>query len=268
MDRDHFRRMQPREIRAAIREGRFNEDTVGLAEGYVQANLVVVHKDLALDFLVFCQRNPQPCPVLEVTDAGVPSLKYMAKGADIRTDLAMYKIWEKGRCVAEVENITDYWSDELVGFLLGCSWTFDWALLKAGVRLRHMELGSAAPTYLSNIQCKPAGVFHGPMVVTMRPILKHQVARAFQVSSRYPLAHGAPVHVGDHKQIGIRSLQDEYFDDTGSLTELEADEVPVFWGCGVTPQAVAVEAQLDFMISHFPGRMFISDVPVEETAMF
>jgi len=268
MDREHLKGRHPREIRAVIREGGFNEDTVGLAEGYVQANLVVVPQDQALDLLIFCQRNPQPCPVLEVTDTGEPSLKYMAQDADIRTDLAMYKIWEKGRCVADVENITDYWSDELVGVLLGCSWSFDWALLNAGIRLRHMEQGSAAPAYLSSIQCEPAGVFHGPVVVTMRPILKHQVARAVQTSSRYPAAHGAPVHVGDPAQIGIASLQDEYFGETSSLTELEPDEVPVFWACGVTPQAVAIEAHLDFMISHFPGRMFITDVPIEEIAMF
>ncbi len=268
MDRADLIGLHPGEIRAAIRDGGFNEDTVGLAEGYVQANLVVVPQDQALDFLVFCQRNPQPCPVLEVTDTGEPGLKYMAEDADIRTDLAMYKIWEKGRCVAEVENITDYWNDELVGFLLGCSWSFDWALLKAGITLRHMEQDSAAPTYLSNIQCKPAGVFQGPMVVTMRPIAKHHVARAVQVSSRYPLAHGAPVHVGDPRQIGIASLQDEYLGETGSLTELKPDEVPVFWACGVTPQAVAIEAKLDFMISHFPGRMFITDVPIEEIAVF
>jgi uncharacterized protein YcsI (UPF0317 family) len=268
MDREELKNMHPSQIRTAIRSGRFNADTVGLAEGYVQANLVVVSKDQALDFLIFCQRNPQPCPVLEVTDTGQPALNYMAKDADIRTDLAMYRIWERGRCVAEVENITEYWTDNLVGFLLGCSWSFDWALLKAGIRLRHMEQGNAAPTYLSSIECKPAGVFHGPMVVTMRPILKHQVSRAVQVSSRYPAAHGAPVHVGDPTQIGIASLQDEYFGETGTLTALEPDEVPVFWGCGVTPQAVAIEARLDFMISHFPGRMFITDVPIEEIAIF
>ena len=267
MKREELKNLHPREIRAAMREGRFNEDTVGLAEGYVQANLVIVPRDLALDFLVFCQRNPQPCPVLEVTETGAASLSYMAADADIRTDLAMYKIWEKGRCVAEVENVTDLWNDELVGFLLGCSWSFDWALLKAGVGLRHMQEESAAPAYLSNIQCKPAGPFHGPMVVTMRSIHKDEVARAVQVSSRYPLAHGAPVHIGDPKQIGVDTLEDEYFGDSSSLTKLNPDEVPVFWACGVTPQAVAIEAKLDFMISHFPGRMFITDVPIEEIAM-
>lgn len=264
MKRGELKGLHPREIRSYVREGRWTQHTGALAEGYVQANLVVLPKDLAFDFLVFCQRNPQPCPVLEVTDVGVPKLKYMAKGADLRTDLPMYKVWEKGESVADVYNVLDYWNDRLVGFLLGCSASLDWALVKAGVRLRHMEEDMLPCAYISNIQCEPAGMFSGPMVVTMRSILKDQVARTFQVTSRYPATHGAPVHVGDPRQIGINNLDDVDFGERTPLSQLEPDEVPVFWGCGATPQVVALEAKPEFMISHCPGCMFITDVRLEE----
>lgn len=264
MRREDLKGLHPREIRSYVREGRWREHTGGFAEGYVQANLVVLPRNLAFDFLVFCQRNPQPCPVLEVTDIGVPTLKYMAKDADLRTDLPMYKVWEKGQCVAEVENVLDYWSDELVAFLLGCSASLDWALLKAGVRLRHAELDMLPCAYISNIQCEPAGAFRGPMVVTMRSILKDQVARSFQVTSRYPAVHGAPVHVGDPRQIGINNLDDVDLGQRTPLSQLEPDEVPLFHACGATPQVVALEAKPEFMISHFPGCMFITDVLLEE----
>lgn len=264
MRREDLRGLHPREIRSLIRKKRWSEHTAGLAEGYVQANLVVLPKDLAFDFLVFCQRNPRPCPVLEVTDIGAPTLKYMADGADLRTDLPMYKVWEKGECVAEVENVLDYWNNELVGFLLGCSASLDWALLNAGIRLRHMQQDMLPCAYVSNIQCGPAGIFRGPMVVTMRSILQHQVARTFQVTSRYPAVHGAPIHVGDPGQIGINNLDDVDFGERTSLSQLQPEEVPVFWACGATPQVVAIEAKPDFMISHFPGHMFITDVPLEQ----
>jgi uncharacterized protein YcsI (UPF0317 family) len=264
MRREDLKGLRPGEIRSLIREGRWREHTGGLAEGYVQANLVVLPKALAFDFLAFCQRNPQPCPVLEVTDVGVPKLKYMAKDADLRTDLPMYKVWENGECVADVENVLDCWNDDLVAFLLGCSASLDWALVKAGVRLRHMEQDMLPCAYISNIQCEPAGIFHGPMVVTMRSILKDEVARAFQITSRYPAVHGAPVHVGDPRQIGINNLDDVDFGERTLLSQLEPDEVPVFWACGATPQVVALEAKPEFMISHFPGCMFITDVPLEE----
>jgi uncharacterized protein YcsI (UPF0317 family) len=272
--REDLKGLHPREIRSLAREGRWREHTQGIAEGYLQANLVVLPKDLALDFLIFCQRNPQPCPVLEVTDVGDSSLKYMADGADLRTDLPMYRVWKKGQCVAEVDNVLGYWSDQLVSFLLGCSGSFDSALLKAGVRQRHIEEGRLPPAYISNLQCEPAGIFHGPMAVTMRATLKQQVARAFQVTSRYPAAHGAPVHVGDPRQIGIKSLDDIWSDcvacrvgGTTAFTLVEPDEVPVFWACGATPQLVALQAQPEFMITHLPSHMFITDVPLEEMAI-
>ena len=264
MKRDDLRALHPREIRSLIREGRWTEHTGGLADGYVQANLVVLPKDLAFDFLVFCQRNPQPCPVLEVTDVGDPSLKYLAKGADLRTDLPMYKVWQDGECVAEADNVEEYWRKDLVAFLLGCSASLDWALLRAGIRLRHAELDLLPCAYVSSIQCEEAGIFRGPMVVTMRSIQKHQVARTYQITSRYPLAHGAPVHVGDPRQIGIDDLDDVDFGERSALSQLEPDEVPVFWACGATPQVVALQAKPEFMISHFPGRMFIADVRLEE----
>ena len=248
----------PREIRADIRSGKLSGITAGLGEGHVQANLAVLPKAQAYDFLLFCQRNPRPCPLIEVTDVGSPEPVGVAPGADLRTDIPRYRIYEDGVLADEVTDATPYWRDDLVAFLLGCSFTFEWALLEAGIRLKHVEQGRNVAMWQTSIACRPAGVFHGPMVVSMRPIPAGQLAKAVTASARFPGAHGAPVHIGDPAAIGIADVARP---DWGDAQTFDPGDVPVFWACGVTPQAVALASRPPFMITHSPGHMFITDVP-------
>ncbi len=254
----------PREIRARIRAGRHRAPTSGLAPGYVQANLVILPKDLAYDFLLFAQRNPRPCPLLEVADAGSPEPAITAPGADLRTDLPKYRVYVRGELKEEPTDLIPYWRDDLVAFLLGCSFTFEGALLNAGVPLRHVECCTNVSMYITALACRPAGPFAGPMVVSMRPIPAEKVPKAVQVTSRFPNAHGAPVHIGDPAQIGIRDLARP---DFGDPVEIRPGEVPVFWACGVTPQAVAMQVKPPFIITHAPGHMFITDLRDEDLAV-
>jgi len=247
----------PQEIRTLIRHGQWRSPTSGLAPGYVQANLVVLPKTYAYDFLLFCQRNPKPCPLLEVTDPGDPEPKRTAPGADLRTDVPKYRIYRNGKFVEEVYDIRSVWRDDLVSFLIGCSFTFEKALLDNDIPVRHIENGCNVPMYKTNIPCEPAGVFHGNMVVSMRPMTPQQAIRAVQVTSRFPAVHGAPVHIGDPEQIGIRDLSQPDFGDPVPVNE---GEIPVFWACGVTPQLVAMTSRPELMITHAPGHMFITDV--------
>jgi uncharacterized protein YcsI (UPF0317 family) len=245
------------EIRRLARAGQLSGPTAGLALGYVQANLVVLPRDLAFDFLLFCQRNPKPCPLLDVTEPGNPEAPAVAPGSDLRTDIPRYCVYQDGKVVEEPADLLHWWRNNLVGFLLGCSFTFENALLSAGLPLRHLEMGRNVPMYVTNIACRPAGLFHGPMVVSMRPMLPEQAIRAVQVCSRFPHAHGAPVHFGDPAAIGIANLSRP---DFGDAVEIQQGEVPVFWACGVTPQAVAMRARPALMITHKPGHMFVTDV--------
>lgn len=256
---------QPQEVRALIRNGKWRRSTAGLCQGYVQANLVVLPKELAYDFLLFCQRNPKPCPLLEVTDTGSSEPRLTAPGADLRWDLPKYRIYRDGKLTAEVPDIVELWRDDLVAFLLGCSFTFEAALLQVGVPIRHLEEGRNVPMYITTIPCVPAGVFQGPLVVSMRPIPPQLVPKAVQVTSRFPAVHGAPIHVGDPEAIGIEDLSRPDFGDPVTIRE---GEIPVFWACGVTPQAVALEAKPPFMITHSPGHMFITDLRDETLTIF
>lgn|SRR5574337_868277 len=248
----------PKEIRDEIRRGKWTGVTSGLAPGFVQANLVVLPKAAAYDFLLFCQRNPRPCPLLEITDAGSPEPTGVAPGADLRTDLPRYRIYKDGELADEVTEITAWWRDDLVAFLLGCSFTFEWALLDAGVPVRHIERGRNVAMYRTAIACRPAGRFHGPLVVSMRPIPSELVPRAVTVTARFPMAHGAPLHIGDPAAIGVRELAKPEWGDPQTF---EPGDVPVFWACGVTPQAVALASRPPFVITHSPGHMFITDLP-------
>ena len=216
--------------------------------------------DTATEFAAFCTRNPKPCPLLEITPPGDPVPRLSAPDADLRTDVPGYRVYRNGELAEKRDDIADLWRDDLVGFLLGCSFTFEHALLEAGVRLRHVECGTTVPMFISGLRCVPAGRFQGPMVVTMRPIARAQLPVVLELSARYPHAHGSPVHVGDPAQIGVDDLARP---DYGDPLEVKAEEVPVFWGCGVTPQAVAREARPELMITHEPGRMFITDLPRE-----
>jgi uncharacterized protein YcsI (UPF0317 family) len=248
--------LAPAQLRQCIRTGQWRRLTAGLAPGYTQANLAIVPRALAYDFLLFCQRNPKPCPLLEVLDAGDPEPREFAPGADIRTDIPRYRVYRHGVLAYEVDNITPYWRDDLVSFLLGCSFTFEHPLLEAGIGIRHIELGVNVPMFITNRACKAAGIFQGPMVVSMRPIPHIQVVQAVQITSRFPAVHGAPVHIGDPAALGIRDLQRP---DFGDAVPVAPGEVPVFWACGVTPQAVIMQVQPELVITHAPGHMFISD---------
>jgi uncharacterized protein YcsI (UPF0317 family) len=248
----------PREIRQDIREGRLRGVTAGLGQNCVQANLAVLPRAQAYDFLLFCQRNPKPCPLIEVCDEGSAEPAGVAAGADLRTDIARYRIYEHGELTAEVDDIRPYWRSDLVAFLLGCSFTFEWALLDAGVRLWHVAHDKGVAMFRTSIACRAAGVFHGPMVVSMRPIRPSDVARAVTASARFPGAHGAPVHIGDPAVIGIADVMRP---DYGDVQHFEPADVPMFWACGVTPQAVALASRPPLMITHSPGHMFITDLP-------
>jgi uncharacterized protein YcsI (UPF0317 family) len=247
--------LTPSQAREVFRTGEVPETTSGWCRGYVQANLLAVPRDLAFDALLFAIRNPRPCPLLEVTDPGDPLVHDVAT-ADLRSDLPAYRVYEHGRLVAEVPDVTEYWRDDLVGLLLGCSFTFEAALAAAGVPLRHVEQGRNVPMYITSQPCRPAGRLAGPLVVSMRPVPPGLVRTAAEVTARHPAAHGAPVHAGDPAELGIASLDRP---DFGDAVTAEPGDVPVFWACGVTPQAVVMASEPPFVITHSPGRMLITD---------
>ena len=254
----------PESIRYQIRKNEISTHTAELAPGYVQANVVILPKNVAFDFLLFCQRNPKPCPVLEVLDEGSPLTKYTADKADLRYDVPKYRIYQYGELQEETSDLEKYWRNDFVAFLLGCSFTFDSALIAAGIEIRNITQGKNVPMFVTNIPTFPAGIFAGPTVVSMRPIPKDKIVKAVQVTSRFPGVHGAPIQIGESEKIGIR---DVFNPDFGDSTDILEDEVPVFWACGVTPQAVAMEANLPFMITHSPGHMFLTDLKDEDLAI-
>ncbi|MDR7486907.1 MAG: putative hydro-lyase [Armatimonadota bacterium] len=247
--------------RGEIRAGRWRHPTAGLAPGYLQANLVVVPQSAAAAFRLFCERNPKPCPLLEVTSPGDPEPRATAPGADLRTDVPRYRIYQDGEVIEERDDLRDLWRPDLVAFLLGCSFTFEDALQRAGLPIRHLERGCNVPMYVTNRPCYPAGPFAGPLVVSMRPFAAKDIPLVVEITGRYSLAHGAPVHVGDPAALGIEDLGRP---DYGDPVPVASGEVPVFWACGVTPQAVARKARLPLMITHAPGHMFITDLEAQE----
>lgn len=251
----------PVELRELIRGNQLIRPTAGMASGYAQANLAILKKEHAFDFLLFCQRNPKSCPLLDVTEIGSPVPKFTAPTGDIRTDIPKYRIYKHGVLVEEVTDITDFWEEDMVGFLIGCSFTFEHALLNNDISIRHIEEDCNVPMYRTNIECVEAGIFHGKMVASMRPIPQKDVVRAVQVTSRFPAVHGAPVHIGDPSAIGIRDVHKPDFGDAVTILE---GEVPVFWACGVTPQSIAMETKPAIMITHAPGHMFITDIRDEK----
>ena len=251
--------------RLRIRTGDFRGNTAGLAPGNVQANLVILPKALAHDFLRFAQANPKPCPVLAVSEPGDPRLPGLAADLDIRSDLPRYCVWRGGELVEEPLDLFHVWRDDLVSFALGCSFSFEQALVEDGIELRHMTCGSNVPMYRTNIPCKPAGPFRGPLVVSMRPLNPADAIRAIQITSRFPAVHGAPVHIGLPAEIGIADLAKP---DYGDAVPVKSNELPVFWACGVTPQAVIAEVRPEFCITHAPGSMLITDLINSKLASF
>ncbi len=247
----------PHEVRKLIREGKLSGQTSGMCDGYAQANLIILPKDLAYDFLLFAQRNPKSCPILEVGDAGSREIKRMAKSADIATDLPKYRVWENGNLVGEYTDIERFWRDDFVYFLIGCSFSFEGDLLAANVPVRHIEEGKNVPMYITDIDCDEAGFFKGKVVVSMRPMPADQVIKAVSITSSMPRVHGAPIHIGDPKKIGISDLSKPDFGDSVTVNE---GEIPVFWCCGVTPQSAVMTAKPPIAITHSPGHMFITDI--------
>ena len=245
------------EARRRFRKNDYRGQTSGVAPGFVQGNLAILPADLAADFHRFCHLNPKPCPLLGSSDPGDPRIPSLGADLDIRTDLPLYRIWRNGKMVEETPDITKHWRDDLVAFVLGCSFSFEEALIDNGIPLRHIENGTNVSMWRTSIKTAPAGPFHGPMVVSMRPMKPADAIRAIQVTTRFSAVHGAPVHIGLPEEIGIEDITKP---DYGDAVEVKPGELPVFWACGVTPQAVIAEAKPEFCITHAPGSMLVTDL--------
>jgi uncharacterized protein YcsI (UPF0317 family) len=252
-------------VRQAARSGALTGDTAGLAPGFVQGNLAILPKEYADEFLRFCQANPKPCPLIGISEPGSPAIPALGADLDIRTDVPKYRVWENGEMVAEVNDIGDYWRDDLVTFVLGCSYSFEEALVQDGLPMHHIENDRIVSVFRTNVPCTPAGRFSGPLVVSMRSFTPAQAIRAVQVTSRFPSVHGAPVHIGLPEALGIADITKP--DDGDSNPPLDG-EIPVFWACGVTPQAVIAQAKPSFAITHAPGSMLVTDRKNTELAIF
>ena len=253
-----YETMEPRQVRELIRKGELQGPTAGMCRGYAQGNLVSLPREQAWDFLLFCQRNPRSCPLLEVAEAGERSFRLFGAGSDIARDIPKYRVYENGVLAGEYTDAAKFFDErELVSFLIGCSFSFESELLEAGIPVRHIEEGVNVPMYRTNIPCEPAGAFSGNMVVSMRPIPCGQVPAAVAVTAQMPRVHGAPVHIGYPEMIGITDLSHPDFGDPVTIKE---GEIPVFWPCGVTPQAVVMASRPPFAITHAPGHMFITDI--------
>jgi uncharacterized protein YcsI (UPF0317 family) len=253
-----------REARLMIRRGEFAGPTSGLAPNYVQGNLVILPTVLASDFLRFCQLNPKPCPLIAVSSPGEWQLSALADDIDIRTDLPRYRVWRHGAIVDEPQDVLHWWRDDLVSFVIGCSFSFEEALIEAGIELRHITCGCTVPMYRTSIGTAPAGPFRGPMVVSMRPMKAADATRAVEITSRFPAVHGAPVHLGKPQLIGIADLSKP---DYGEAVPVNDDEIPVFWACGVTPQSVVERVKPEFCITHYPGCMLVTDLRNSELSI-
>jgi len=248
--------LDPRHLRERIRSGKFVSPTTGVAKGYVQANLVMLPKEWAFHFLLFCTRNPKPCPILEVLEPGEMEPQ-IAPGADLRTDLPLYRIYEGGKLKAEVKDVVDRFRPDMVSFLLGCSFSFENAMLAAGLPIRNLEEQKNVSMYVTDRPCRPAGPFSAPLVVSMRPLTPEQAVRAVQVTTRFHATHGAPVHLGSPEEIGIKDLGRPEF---GDPVTIRPGEIPVFWACGVTSALAATSTPVPLVITHSPGHMFVSDI--------
>ncbi len=254
----------PRSIRQLIRNGKWIKPTSGAAPDYAQANLVILRQPYAFDFLLFCLRNPKPCPVLEVLEPGRIEPGHLAPGADVRTDLPLYRLWRNGALQEEATDISPFFTPDMVSFFLGCSFSFENAMIAAGIPVRNIEEGKNVSMFTTCRSCRPAGPFSAPLVVTMRPVPHELVSRAVQVTSRYASVHGAPVHIGDPEILGIKDLAKP---DFGDPVTIKPGETPVFWACGVTSTLAALSAKPEICITHAPGHMFISDVINETMAV-
>jgi uncharacterized protein YcsI (UPF0317 family) len=252
-------------VRRKCRAGGFDGPTAGLAPGYVQANLAILPMDWATDFLRFCQANPKPCPLLGVSETGSAQVPVLGADLDIRTDLPRYRVWENGELVAAPSDLMSVWRDDLVCFVIGCSFSFEDVLMENDIPLRYISRGCNVPMYRTSIRTQTAGRFHGPMVVSMRPLTPADAIRAIQVTTRLPAVHGAPVHIGFPEAIGVADLGKP---DYGDAVSIEPGELPLFWACGVTPQAAIAAAKPPFAITHAPGCMLVTDLKNTQLSLF
>ena len=252
-----YSKMSPAEVRKLIREGKITTQSSGMCDGYAQANLIILPMAQAYDFLLFAQRNPKSCPILEVGDVGSRVIKRMADNADVAKDLPKYRMWKNGVLTGEYTDVSEFWQDDFVYFLIGCSFSFEGELLASDVSVRHIEEGRNVPMYLTNIDCDEAGIFKGKVVVSMRPMKAKDAIRAISITSSMPRVHGAPIHIGNPEEIGIVDINKPDFGDSVTINE---GEIPVFWCCGVTPQSAVMTAKPPIAITHSPGHMFITDV--------
>ena len=251
-------------VRLQARRGQLSTPTAGLAPGHVQANLAILPAALADDFLRFCQRNPKPCPLLAVSDAGSPRLPALGADLDLRSDVTRYRVWRDGELIDEPLDVRAYWRDDLVSFAIGCSFSFEEALLAEDIEVRHIRLGCNVPMYRTKLPTQAAGPFAGPLVVSMRPFKARDAIRAIQITTRFPQVHGAPVHLGDPALLGITDLGKP---DYGDAVPVAHDEIPVFWACGVTPQSVIATSRPAFCITHAPGHMLVTDLKNHQLAV-
>lgn len=251
----------PNEVRQLIRDEIITIPTAGMCGGYAQANLVILPNKYADDFRLFAEYNPKPCPILEITEPGCFTTKLTAENANIVTDIPKYYIYKDGIKVDECYNASKYWQDDMTCFLIGCSFSFEAAMLREGIDVRHITMGCNVPMYKTNIPCKTAGIFSGPYVVSMRPMKIEDVKKAYEITGKFPHVHGEPVHFGDPEIIGIKNINKPNY---GDAVEIKEGEVPVFWACGVTPQAALENAKPEIVITHAPGHMFITDILNED----
>lgn len=258
---NNFHDLSPKEVRQLIRDEKIKIPTSGMCGGYAQANLVILPKKYADDFKLFAEYNPKPCPILEITEPGNCMTKRTADNANIITDIPKYFIYKNGVKVDECFSAEKYWQEDMVCFLIGCSFSFEEAMIKEGIDVRHITMRCNVPMYKTNIPCKPAGIFNGPFVVSMRPMKPEDVKKAYEITGKFPHVHGDPIHVGNPEEIGIKDINKP---DYGDAVEIKDGEVPVFWACGVTPQAAIENAKPEIVITHAPGHMFITDILNEE----
>ncbi|MBR72356.1 MAG: DUF1445 domain-containing protein [Rhodospirillaceae bacterium] len=251
---DYFK--TPKDLRFACRQGSYKGPTSGHALGFIQTNLVILEDSDANEFETYCQKNSKACPILEVLKSGNTQPKKLAPDADISTDLPLYKIFKSGELSEELTNIKDIWQANFVTFLIGCSFSAEEALLKAGLTPKHLQSTGQVPMFVTNQPTKAAGKFYGPLVVSMRPYTRKDAKKAAKITKNYPMAHGGPIQIGDPESLGIIDINKPNY---GNAVHLSDDEIPVFWACGVTPQEAIKRAKPSISITHSPGCMFVSD---------
>ncbi len=250
------------EVRRLVRAGEFTGQTAGQAPDHLQGNVVILPRTYASDFLQYCLNNPKPCPLIGLSKPGDPAVPALGPDIDIRFDVPRYRVYRDGALADETTSVEALWREDLVTFVLGCSFTFEDALIRAGYGVRHIDAGQNVPMFRSGIETLAGGIFKGPLVVTMRPYPEDRIPDVFDICARYPQAHGTPVHWGDPAAIGIADLDAP---DYGDPVEMRDNEIPVFWACGVTPQAAIEAARPSLTITHAPGHMLVTDIPADQS---